>query len=347
MKINNHTYYALVLSFILLLVTSRQAVAMNDCEEGGQGQSHSTLRATVSLNLTGAIKKNDELGRASFVRLWGNGGVAQCGENAQVYGYTSYGEGSGIVARYYGEIDGRPAYHVHRGGSDSIVYVLIDDDSQESFRNKPGQALPVPKGPLLPINATIIFYAAKDNPESTYFNQSIVGTVLINRYSSGGGTTRTGYTYELKGAIESAPTSCSAENTDLEFNLPPLSTAAFSSIGFPSEASATEDNMRIICTGDMSASIKLLADNTRSYQGKQSIITLDNEGESNHASGIGFTVKSPLSHDTFLENNEFVKLADLKNGETDVPLIAEYYRYGDSITPGKAEATAQFVLQFD
>ncbi|WP_335674114.1 fimbrial protein [Providencia stuartii] len=340
-------FYTFALSFILLLFCNGFAFAAQDCQEGGEGQNHSTMRATIEVKLSGVIKQHDELGRFNFERQGGRGGVAKCGVDAQVYGYATYGEGSGIYARYYGDINGQPAYHVHAGGPANIVYVLIDNRTGLVFRNRPGQEIPVPEGQLMPLDLTVILYAAKDNPQETTFNNSVIGAVLIKRHSTGGGTTRVGYTYELKGKVISAPTSCTAQNTDLAFNLPRLPTTAFSSIGFPSESSAVEENMNIVCTGNVSAKIKLQANKTESYDGKESIIKIDNEGQGSNASGIGFVVKSPLSEDTVLVNQQFVKLADLQKGETTVPLKAEYYRYGKNIKAGKAEATAQFVLQFD
>ncbi|ELX8379427.1 fimbrial protein [Providencia vermicola] len=347
MKKQIHLGRVLVLSLILMLVGINKSFSAQDCLPGGDGQDHSAMRATIDIKLSGVIKKHDELGRYTFERESGRGGIAQCGPDSQVYGYATYGEGSGIYARYYGDIDGRPAYHVHAGGPANIVYVLIDNRTGLPFRNRPGQELPVPEGSLMPLDATVIFYAAKDNPTPTTFTNSVIGSVLIKRFESGGGSTKVGFTYRLKGKVESAPTSCSAQNTDLTFTLPRLPITAFSSIGFPSQSSAVEENIKIVCTGNVSAKIKLIANKTESYDGKDAVIKIDNEGQGSNASGIGYVVKSPLSNDNVLVNQTFVKLADLEKGETMVPLKAEYYRYSHSIKAGKAEATAQFVLQFD
>ncbi len=92
--------------------------------------------------------------------------------------------------------------------------------------------------------------------------------------------------------------------------------------------------------------MKLMAAKTESYNGKESVIVPDDEGN-NNASGVGFVVTSPMNNDAVLVNQEFVKIADLQDGKTRVPLVAEYYRYGDSVKPGRLEANTQFILQFD
>lgn len=78
--------------------------------------------------------------------------------------------------------------------------------------------------------------------------------------------------------------------------------------------------------------MKLMAAKTESYNGKESVIVPDDEGN-NNASGVGFVVTSPMNNDAVLVNQEFVKIADLQDGKTRVPLVAEYYRYGDSVKP--------------
>lgn len=329
------------------LGTMNNAYALQDCLPGGN-QKHSTMTSQVSLKLTGNIKQHQEVGRFTFVREGGSGGVAECGPDAGIHGYTSYSEGSGIAAKPYGDIDGRPAYHIYPGGDRNFVYVLIDDDTGIPFRNTPGADVPVSQGPLLPLNLIVIIYAAKDNPDTLNLSGgAYIGTVLIQAFNSGGGTTSVGYSYRLKGKIENAPASCNLENSNLEFSLPRAPTSAFSSVGFPDGTYTAEDDLWISCNESVSANMKLVADNTEYYDGKESVIKVDNEGEGNNAAGIGFTVKSPMNNDEMLVNQEFIKIADLQEGRTRVPLIAEYYRYGDSIKAGKAEATAQFVLQFD
>lgn len=78
--------------------------------------------------------------------------------------------------------------------------------------------------------------------------------------------------------------------------------------------------------------MKLMAAKTENYNGKKSVIVPDDEGN-NNASGVGFVVTSPMNNDAVLVNQEFVKIADLQDGKTRVPLVAEYYRYGDSVKP--------------
>ncbi|EKT54220.1 fimbrial protein [Providencia sneebia] len=345
MKKYKNKSFALVLSAILILMTGGYAFAAQNCVENGR-LKHSTMEAFVDLKLSGFIKKNQELGRYTFRRQGGQGGVAICDADSQVYAYTTYSESTVANSRYYGDINGHPAYHVMPRGNDNFAYVLIDNTTGQSFKVS-GQPLPVPEGDLMPIDATVILYAAIDNPKSTTFYSDIIGAILINPYQSGGGSTRIGYTYQLAGKVVSAPTSCSLTNTDLEFELPRISTTELPAIGSPTSNYSKSNDLVIDCTGKVSAKIKLQAANTTSYNGKESVIKTTNEGQNDNASGVGFIVKLPGNNNEVLVNQEFVRLADLDTGSTPVPLIAEYYRYNPEIKAGKLNAEANFVVQFN
>ncbi|WP_311752347.1 fimbrial protein [Proteus columbae] len=350
-NLKNKMNKLLFLIFILSLSTlSFYSHAAPDCVNNG-GIKHGTMDARGgTIELKGMIKKNQEVARFTFKRDGSDVAVADCPDGAEFYAYATYSEASGVIPSYYMDIDGRPAYYVVRKpntGVDDYAYVLIENESGLSFRSQPGQEVPVNSPKLNTRDATVIIYATKDNPKSQRFTTQYIGSILINRFNSGGGTTAVGFSYRLSVNIISAPTSCSAENTNLEMNLPKMPITAFSSIGFPRDNQYAEDNLRINCTGNASAKIKLMAHNTTSYDGQKTIIKPDNEGDSNNAKGVGFVVSSPSSGDTVLINNQFVPLADLTSGSNSVPLKAEYYRYGDDIKPGKLNATANFVLEFN
>ena len=341
----------LFLTFILGLSSVSFYSHADGCVNNG-GIKHGTMdsRGNV-INLSGVIKVNQEIGRFTFVRDGGNIPVADCSPNSEVYAYATYSEGSGIKATYYMDIDGKPAYYIVPNGPavkrDDYVYVLYDNKTGLPFRSQPGQEIPVDDDHLYPIDATVIVYSTKENPKEADFRTQYLGSILVNRFNYGGGTTAVGFSYRLSVKINSAPTSCSAENTNLVMNLPRISTSAFPKIGFPTEQAYAEDHLKINCTGNVSAKIKLMANNIASYEGQGSVIKADNEGGRDNAEGIGFVVSSPLSNDTRLVNNQFVKLADLANGSTSVPLKAEYFRYGDDVKPGKVNASANFVLEFN
>lgn len=347
-KINKLLFLIFTLSLSSLSFYSHAAP---DCVNNG-GIKHGTMDARGgTIELKGMIKKNQEVARFTFKRDGSDVAVADCPDGAEFYAYATYSKASGVMPTYYGDIDGRPAYYVVRNGPtvglDDYAYVLIENQSGLAFRSQPGQEIPVNAPKLNTRDATVIVYATKDNPKSQRFTTQYIGSILINRFNSGGGTTAVGFSYRLSVNIISAPTSCSAENTDLEMNLPKMPITAFSDIGFPRDNQYAEDHLRINCTGDASAKIKLMAHNTTSYEGQKTIIKPDNEGNSNNAKGVGFVVSSPSSGDTVLINNQFVKLADLASGINNVPLKAEYYRYGDEVKPGKLSASANFVLEFD
>lgn len=348
---NKKTKKLLFLTFILgLSSTSFYSYAAPNCVNNG-GIKHGMMDARAgTIELTGSVAKHQEIGRFTFTRDGSDVSVADCPDGAEIYAYATYSEASGVKPTYYMDIDGRPAYYIVRNGPitgyDDYVYVLIDNKTGLSFRSQPGQEVPVGDSKLYSRDATVIVYSTKDNPRSERFTTQYIGSVLINRFDSGGGTTAVGFSYRLSINIISAPTSCSAENTNLEMNLPRMPTSAFPTIGFPTQSASAEEDLRISCTGNVSAKIKLMANNTTSYEGQESVIKPDNEGGS-HAQGIGFVVSSPLSGNTRLVNNQFVKLADLTNGITNVPLKAEYFRYGNEIKAGSVNATASFVLEFN
>lgn len=350
-NLKNKMNKLLFLIFTLSLSSlSFYSYAAPDCVNNG-GIKHGTMDARGgTIELKGMIKKNQEVARFTFKRDGSDVAVADCPDGAEFYAYATYSEASGVIPSYYMDIDGRPAYYVVRKpntGLDDYAYVLIENESGLSFRSQPGQEVPVNAPKLNTRDATVIVYATKDNPKSQRFTTQYIGSILINRFNSGGGTTAVGFSYRLSVNIISAPTSCSAENTNLIMNLPRISTSAFPKIGFPTEQAYAEDHLKINCTGNVSAKIKLMANNTTSYEGQESVIKADNEGSQDNAKGIGFVVTSPLSNDTRLVNNQFVKLADLTNGSTNVPLKAEYFRYGNEVKPGKVNASANFVLEFN
>ena len=324
------------------------AQAAQECTPGGSN-AHMPMTARVDLSLSGTVKKNDKVGEFLFNGPGYGTHIANCGPDSEVYGYATYGEGSGTIAKYYGDIDGNPAYHVSPSGVQrpSYVYVLTDTSTGTVLRTQPGARITVPEGRLEPLKLKIKIYAAVDNPPTLSLHDMTIGAILLSPFDKNGGTTRYTYSYLLRGTLQQAPVSCNAESTNLEFRLPRAPVSAFREKGFPDAEYSAEDNLTLTCTGDVSAKIKLLSDNTADYNGKPSVVRVDNEGRNNNSSGIGFVVTSPLSDETPLISQEFVKLADLNEGTTTVPLKAHYYRYGNDVSAGKAEATAQFVLQFN
>lgn len=349
-KLKNSSSKLLFMAFTLSLFSIPfYSQAAPTCDGRGGGINHGTMDARAgTINLSGFIKKDQEVARLSFTRDGRDTPVATCPDGAEAYAYATYGEGSGIYASYYGDIDGRPAYYFTRppSSNNDYVYVLIEDRSGVSFRTQPGQEFPVMDSELNTRDATVIIYATKDNPGSVNYTKQHIGAILVDRFSSAGGTTKVGFTYQLTINLVSAPTSCSAENTNLEMKLPAVPITAFSEMGFPDSNAYAEDNLIINCSGNVSAKIKLMANNTTSYEGQESVIKPDNEG-GRDAKGVGFVVTSPLSDNTRLVNNQFVKLADLSSGTTSVPLKTEYFRYGNEVQTGSINATANFVLEFN
>ena len=82
------------------------------------------------------VKAEPGVGRFTFVREGGIGGVANCGRMPVFTAIPATGEGSGIAAKHYGDIDGYPAYHIYPGGDRNFVYVLIDNRTGMHFQNQ-------------------------------------------------------------------------------------------------------------------------------------------------------------------------------------------------------------------
>lgn len=349
-KLKNSSSKLLFLTFTLgLFSIPFYSQAAPTCDGRGGGINHGTMDARGgTITLSGFIKKDQEVARFGFKRDGGNTAVATCPDGAEAFAYATYSEGSGTVASYYGDIDGRPAYYFTRPPNtyDDYVYVLIENRSGAAFRSQPGQEFPVMDSELNTRDATVIIYSNKDNPKSKSYHTQYIGSILVDRFNPGGGTTAVGFSYRVTVNIVSAPTSCSAENTNLQMKLPAVPITAFSEMGFPDSSVYAEDNLIINCSGNVSAKIKLMANNTTSYEGQESVIKPDSEGGRN-AKGVGFIVTSPLSDNTRLVNNQFVKLADLSSGTTSVPLKTEYFRYGNEVQTGSINATANFVLEFN
>lgn len=319
------------------------------CVYNGTGLKHATMIGTVTGHQAPSrLKKGDEVGRFTFVRDGANTGIGNCSAGATVHAYTSYSEATTTQARYYGEIDGRPAYYTSAGGND-YAYVLYDRDSGTPFRTNPGATIAVKEGGLFPINAEAIIYAAKDNPGR--FNGGYIGAVLFSPYDSGGGTTGVGYSYTLRGSFSPPAASCEISGGDaLNMVLKPISTNELLASN-PKSREYSYAALRVDCNGDnVSTKIKLqnASSGFASYNGKNLIIKGDNDGNLGQASGAGFIVHLQ-NKDGWgdLVENEWTTLNNLQSGSNTIGIFAFYGRYKNEVKAGKVSATAQYVLEFD
>ncbi|TCM65764.1 type 1 fimbria pilin [Acinetobacter calcoaceticus] len=239
-----------------------------------------------------------------------------------------------------------PTYYTP--GSFEYAYALIDNETGLPFRHGPGQDIPIKGKYLTPRNATLIFYAAKDNPtKTTYFSQRYFGVILASPYGNGVGTTAVGYSYMVSfGSINPPKASCTAENSNnLSIQLPRSPLSAFPEVG--SSYATAKDQIVISCTGKMSATMKLNlgADQIALDSSGQATVIKNKLDTADAAQGIGFVLNDHSGKR--LINNEVIRLASLDNGRTQLPIYAQYYRYAEHIKPGRTEATAGFTLSFN
>lgn len=301
--------------------------------------SVSTTITTVNINVPVGTKARQEIYRGPLTQpsTFPN---SECSDDLSVYGYANY-IAHHEPARFYSTIDGNPTYYLGATGT-KYAYALIDDNTGLAYSDK-GTKIPSSMDKFVPRSTTIIIYAAMDSPSDVKNMAMSLG--MLN----GGsiiGIGASSYYYSLHGNITQAPIYCTLLNSNLEMTLPRISVNSFSGIGFPSEQATATDNIIINCTGNMSAELKLMASETEIYNGKNAVIKVDNGDSLNSASGVGFIVNAPNNNGFILENNIYVKIAELINGQNFVPLEVEYYRYGP-IKPGTMSVSAGFVIRFN
>lgn len=130
----------------------------------------------------------------------------------------------------------------------------------------------------------------------------------------------------------------------MSFNLASKSSGAFQKIG--DVAGGEIQNLTLDCTGSTSANMKLNNANfIADLDGKKAVIKPVKDGQDGQALGIGFVLSNEGQR---INNDEYVKLpAVLPKGITNIPMKAEYYRFGSEVQAGRVAATADFSLTFN
>ena len=334
-----------VLLGLSLSITSINALASGCVNQGSI--KHITMRAQLgTVNLSGNVKRFDEIKRVTFRPDSTVPAVAECANNSTVHAYASYSKDAGMSAQYYTQIDGMPTYYTP--GSFEYAYALIDNQTGLPFRHNPGQEIPVKSQFLNPRNATLIFYATKDNPtKTTYFDDQYFGVLLATAYGSSAGNSAVGFSYKVGyGSINPPKASCTTANSsNLSIQLPRSPLSAFPEVG--SSYATAKDQFAISCTGNISATMKLNlgADQVALDTSGQATVIKNKLDTADAAQGIGFVLNDQSGKR--LKNNEVIRLASLSSGLTQIPIYAKYYRYADHIKPGRTEATAGFTLSFN
>lgn len=328
---------------LLILITTAQTTFASGCVNMGS-TAHVRMFAQAQIKLSGNVEKYQEIGRYSFEEdAIGVPYIANCSPGATIYAVAGTGEPATKNAVYFDHIDGQPAFYLPRGNNE-YAYVLIDNDTGLAFgNNQYYSTIPVNDDKMKSRQATVILYAAMDNPTlSVQLGNVVLGGLrpeVSNEY-------RTGYTYMFKsGSIDAAPVSCDLDNPDnLSITLPRSPVSAFNDIGDTHASESTD--LRITCTGDMTAKMSLRLDGDqveRDDYGHYTVIKNEREGDE-YAKGIGFVLSA---HGDRLIDDEWVQLPNLGHGTTHIPIEAKYYRYGNSTSAGKVQAIANFVVEFN
>lgn len=342
----------LYMSSLLFLIFSgiTQTAMADGCENKGSRPYNINMLANPGdIKLSGNVSKYQEIGRYTFTKDANEATdyVAECRSGATVYAVAGGGELAAPTAQFFENIDGQPTFYIlnsFNAGQYEYAYALIDNETNRPFGNRDYYSeLQVNDDKMRPRSATVILYAAVDNPTKTlYLNRSIgLGGLLPHIPSN-----QVGITYKFdSGKIEAAPNGCNLENPDnLSITLPRSPISAFNDVGDTHSRESTD--LSITCTSNMTAKISLRLDSSqveRDDYGQETVIKNEKEtGE--FAKGIGFV----LSIDgTRLIDDEWVNLSNLGNGTTHIPIDAEYYRYGYTTSAGKVQAIANFVVEFN
>lgn len=340
---------------LLLILTGTSQTALADgCENtGSRPYNINMLAYTGDIKLSGHVSKYQEIGRYTFTKdaAGTTDHVADCDSGATIYAVAGSGEPANPNAQFFENIAGNPTFvwrDSYNGQTKKYeyVYALIDNETSQPFGNLQNYSeLAVNDERMRPRQATVILYAAVDNPEKM---------VYLNRNTSLGGLRpkisnpdpRIGITYKFSyGSISPAPVSCNLNNPDnLSITLPRSPVTAFNAVGDTYAKESTELN--ISCTGEMTGKISLNIAPGRTMQddqGRYSVI--QNERDDNEfAQGIGFVISTNGAR---ISNGESVDLPNLGKGTMQIPIDAEYYRYGHDTSAGKVQAIANFVVEFN
>lgn len=268
-----------------------------------------------------------------------------------------------LAREYEGEVPVSHAYYVDkyaRGSakpddpSNDWIYTVQLTDGEYFYNDRMnigGRPLQVPESDNYgPRQLIISLYAGKDNP-TTPLTFGSAGQVSFMAHIQLSGITETdneGIIYSTTGTIMPAPivNVCSLDvgSKNLTFNLPRTASSVFQKIGDVS-GNVTE-NLTVECSGEMIASMKLSNANfIQDTDGGNTIIKPAKDGQDSEALGIGFVLSSDGQR---INSDDFVKTPQvMTKGKTNIPIKAEYYRFGPAIKAGNVEATADFTLTFN
>lgn len=338
-------------SVLFLAITGTAPFAFADGCVPVNSTKHVRMNAYAGvIKLKGKVEKYQEIGRFTFQKdAVGVDHIATCSPGATIYAVAGQGQPAEPKAKYLTDIDGKPAFALPRSrnsnlGTEEYAYVLIDNATDRPYGNMSNYSeLSVGDDKMRERPATVILYAAVDNPS---ISMSLDNIVLGGLRPNLSGEYQTGYTYMFNsGSITAGATSCSLNNPhNLSIKLPSAPVSVFKNIGATYAKESTE--LEISCTGEMEGKITLQLDSNQSERddsGKYSVIKNENEG-GRDAEGIGFVLSS--NGKRLIDENE-VRLPSLGTGTTRIPLTAEYYRYGNSVSAGRVHASVSFVVEFN
>jgi len=304
-----------------------------------------TARGNPNIELSGDIQKNQLLATITNFVLDRNSPIpVACSNDSSVWLRIVNAEDH-FMSTPYGVIDGLPAFFVPSSYM-QYAYVLIDNKTGLAFNNDVGQKVAVDGDTYDTPSVTLKIYAAVDNPnqnlEITGMGK-VFGRVMFHTKAIGD----QGYLIEVRSfTIGAPPVLCDLDpgSNDLRFVLAREPISAFDKIG--ATAGNQSANLSITCTGKMTARMQLTNNNlVADDQGLKAVITPEKDGQGANAQGIGFVISSG---DKRINGDKATTLPQtLGKGTTQIPIKAQYYRYGNEVKAGKIEAFANFNLTFN
>ncbi|WP_139851518.1 fimbrial protein [Acinetobacter pullicarnis] len=314
-----------------------------------------------SYALTGPLKQGDLVTRVTVDYKPSKTDKLKCTPDSQVL--LKMQRANYAAVDYMGEVPVPHAYYIHKDArgnskpddpSNDWIYTVQLPDGEFFYNNQfgnHGREINVPESDDYgPKQLIISLYAGKDNPTTplTFGSAgqvSFMAHIQLNGWSS---TDSEGLIYSTTGTITPAPivNICSLDvgSKNLTFNLPRTASSVFQKIGDVS-GNVTE-NLTVDCSGEMIASMKLSNANfIQDMNGENTIIKPAKDGQDSQALGVGFVLSSDGQR---INSEDFVKIPQVMGkGKTNIPIKAEYYRFGSDIKAGNVEATADFTVTFN
>ncbi len=350
------------LFIVAALCTSNYALANCTTNVGRPNTEKFEMRGSFANSvLTGPLKQGDLVQSLTINFSPDKNYTVKCTPDSEVL--LKMQRANRPAVEYRGEASVPYAYYVDRyaqgqynpnSPSNDWIYTVKTIEGEYFYNTRSGgdgRTLIVPEsGDYRPRQLVVSFYAGRDNPTTplTFGSGGQMSFMAHIQLDYETPTDNEGIIYYLTGTITPPPetNTCRVDvgSKNLTFNLPRTASSVFQKIGDVS-GNVTE-NLTVDCSGEMIASMKLSNANfIQDTAGGNTIIKPAKDGQDSEALGIGFVLSSDGQR---INSDDFVKIPKvMSKGKTNIPIKAEYYRFGPAIKAGNVEATADFTLTFN